>query len=329
MPKKHLKQMNNRLLKNSSKSFNKVLTPHDVDYILSKLDELDLKILDLVGQGNIPSHISRILSHKYHTILYRIRKLIKLGLIVRRKWYQGYIYYLTLMGEMVVKKFKRGGSGLSFGFENVGVYFVVDSAISESVLGLLGFKTFGHRRDKRVLGWSGRVEGCSVIVYPGRRKFIVYAPPLKSSDVTKGFAEAVITCYRVGEYFARLLRVGVEEYGLVGKPQFVTEDPVAESFYRLYGSYRSENVDINNSHDTVPTLELKDLPAAQAYSMIPIYLAKIFEKLDKLEENQVQIVKALDRLTTVFERLLGGLEGSKEDKSFDVKRSKGPEGWYL
>ena len=162
----------------------------------------------------------------------RVRKLIKLGLVVRRRGYQGgYFYYLTLLGEAVVKKMMGGGSaGPVFGFENVGVYFVVDEGVDVRVLPF-GFVEC-RRGDGVVTCFKGSVEGCNVVVYPSRRKVIVYPPALKSSDVSDGFARMVITAYRVGEAFIkRYLKANIVEYGLVGRPQFVSNDSFAEYFY--------------------------------------------------------------------------------------------------
>ena len=311
-----------------NKNFNTILTAlHDVE---SKLDDFDLQILQLISYGNIPSYIARILNKKYKTVLYRVRKLINLGLIVRRKGYQGgYYYHLTLLGEAIVKKMKQGGRGAAgfvWGFENVGLYFVLDGAVDVGVLPF-GFVAFGHR-DGRVLGYRGRVEGCTVLVYPGKGRVHVYPPALRDSDVVGGFARMVIAAYEAGQSFIKkILHREIVEYGLVGKPQFVVDnDPFAEHFYREYGSVRGEDFDINDSHGLGPSIEFKNIEAAAAYSMLPEILKAVFDRLSMLEMNQVKIVQSLDKLTKIFERLLSfGGQDDAGDRS--VKREP-PREWY-
>ena len=235
--------------------------------------------------GTSPKLLAIELDIPKQNLNYKLKKLEKEGVITKHS--KGN-YFLTDSGKKIYDQYERYKNKQLVRVENMKVTFVVETGGEELVKQL---KSKKHELKNNVTIYHTNLKNHStrLIVSNDEYKFEVTITNSLGITPNEAFHHAMLEAYDVVNYLTSWFDVELSEGYCTGKPEIAIPSPIASSLLQTTGAsqIRTNKAIMNRSKGRGADWEVYTLQQAQKIVDMPDSMARIEEKIDRLESKSV------------------------------------------
>jgi predicted transcriptional regulator len=243
------------------------------------------KILSILRYGVVtPANLRYELGiESKQNLNHYLKKYLKEGIIEQL---QKGMYQMTLTGKRLYDQYKHYKNKQLVRVENLKVTFVVEAGGEELVKNLKSKKqelknnvTMYHAQLKR--------HSTRLVVSKNQYKFEVTVTNSLGITPCEAFHHAMLEAYDVANYLTDSFDVELAEGYANGKPEIAIPSPIASALLDTTGSsqIRADKAIMNRSKGRGADWEAYNLQDAQKVVDMPDTIARIEEKMDRIEKN--------------------------------------------
>lgn len=233
--------------------------------------------------GTSPKLLAIDMGISKQNLNYKLKKLEKEGVITKRS--KGN-YFLTDSGKKIYDQYEHFKNKQLVRVENMKVTFVVETGGEELVKQL---KSKKQELKNNVLIYHTNLKNHStrLIVSNDEYKFEVTVTNSLGITPNEAFHHAMLEAYGVVNYLTSWFDVELSEGYCNGKPEIAIPSPIASSLLQVSGAsqIRTDKAIMNRSKGRGADYEVYDLQQAQKIVDMPDVLARMEEKMDRIEKN--------------------------------------------
>ena len=214
-----------------------------------------------------------------------LKKYLKEGIIEQL---QKGMYQMTLTGKRLYDHYEHYKNKQLVRVENLKVTFVVEKGGEELVKNL---KSKKQELKNNVIMYHAQLKRHStrLIVSKNQYKFEVTVTNSLGITPCESFHHAMLEAYDVANYLTDSFDVELSEAYANGKPEIAIPSPFASALLNTTGAsqIRTDKAIMNRSKGRGADWEVYNLQDAQKIVDMPDTMARIEEKMDRIEKNSV------------------------------------------
>ncbi len=235
--------------------------------------------------GTSPKLLAIELDIPKQNLNYKLKKLEKEGVITKHS--KGN-YFLTDSGKKIYDQYERYKNKQLVRVENMKVTFVVETG-GEELVKQLKFKKHELKNNVTIYHTNLKNHSTRLIVSNDEYKFEVTITNSLGITPNEAFHHAMLEAYDVVNYLTSWFDVELSEGYCTGKPEIAIPSPIASSLLQTTGAsqIRTNKAIMNRSKGRGADWEVYTLQQAQKIVDMPDSMARIEEKIDRLESKSV------------------------------------------
>ncbi len=235
--------------------------------------------------GTSPKLLAIELCIPKQNLNYKLKKLEKEGVITKHS--KGN-YFLTDSGKKIYDQYERYKNKQLVRVENMKVTFVVETG-GEELVKQLKFKKHELKNNVTIYHTNLKNHSTRLIVSNDEYKFEVTITNSLGITPNEAFHHAMLEAYDVVNYLTSWFDVELSEGYCTGKPEIAIPSPIASSLLQTTGAsqIRTNKAIMNRSKGRGADWEVYTLQQAQKIVDMPDSMARIEEKIDRLESKSV------------------------------------------
>ena len=214
-----------------------------------------------------------------------LKKYVKEGIL--QKLSKG-MYVMTESGKIIYDHYEHYKNKQLVRVENLKVTFVVEKGGEELVKNL---KSQKQELKNNVIMYHAQLKRHStrLIVSKNQYKFEVTVTNALGITPCESFHHAMLEAYDVANYLTDSFDVELSEAYANGKPEIAIPNPFASALLNTTGAsqIRTDKAIMNRSKGRGADWEVNNLQDAQKVVDMPDTMARIEEKIDRIEKNSV------------------------------------------
>ena len=235
--------------------------------------------------GTSPKLLAIELCIPKQNLNYKLKKLEKEGVITKHS--KGN-YFLTDSGKKIYDQYERYKNKQLVRVENMKVTFVVETG-GEELVKQLKFKKHELKNNVTIYHTNLKNHSTRLIVSNDEYKFEVTITNSLGITPNEAFHHAMLEAYDVVNYLTSWFDVELSEGYCTGEPEIAIPSPIASALLSTTGAsqIRTNKAIMNRSKGRGADWEVYTLQQAQKIVDMPDSMARIEEKIDRLESKSV------------------------------------------